>query len=650
MAGRFLTPCGGGSKYLKRCQGPSFPPIGQSAPTGIYLLPCDTCAWFAAIYICGSMQCYPPPPGSNYAPIQGKVTIRSSKPIGTVLTVNIDQSATAGCAWTYLKSDCVTFAQMMGTFNVTVGQETGGQWKQLGSIVVGGQPTLYVFINSFLATADSASPPYCFIPEYGLPVASELPAGHPVVSEFGGVVLNTTNPGPVKWRDVVALANGIAGTGYVTDDECRHQCFGTLPAPGYYNPAFTMALFDGFALFDGIFVAVDTIDWFSAHVSASSACFQPVQGNISDGISAGQYTRRSYQKAIPIPPTSVTIDSVGFTLPVSYQQMYSGLVVDGTHIWDDTQETDMDTIPSMQLADSASDETLFFSGTSRISFGHYNFTGVRFVVRAPSTRRLNVWPATNFSNSSSAFRNSAWKQQTADIAVAIGAPDSIDIVRINVNDNHYHLPPVKAGSPILGIGGAALRSRILDYAGRFRDFNVVPTATNSVTAALSSSGTNFYSTPSLGGTNPKSAVAGFADFSDLYILGVGRHYQITWTSGVLNVGAWNRNWLDEISIYPDLVFEATGAINAGVPVDIKVDLKDSLGGALVPSSADSLTLSGQGSFSGFGTVTPIAGVATFSGTFPSAGIFTIQVVTSGANYDGPGVSGLAPVTIVVMVT
>jgi hypothetical protein len=314
----------------------------------------------------------------------------------------------------------------------------------------------------------------------------------------------------------------------------------------------------------------------------------------------------------------------------------------------DTQETDQDTVPTAELDGAAGDEFITWNSISRTSFGHYKFNQLQFVCRAPTTRRINLWANRQFTGGAQAYRNAPWKAQSTAIAVTIGPADCVDVVATGGSPPHYGLAPVKAGSTILGPSSAALRARILDICGESADFNVVPTAINTVVAALGSSGTNFFTTPTLHGTTSRAAVAGLADFNDLYILGIGRHYKLTFTSAGLVVGL-NGNKFDEISIYPDLVFEALPTIHAGVACTIKVDLVDAFGAALVPSAADSLTLSGAGSFSGFGSVAPVAGVASFTGTFPAAGTYAIQVVTSGTNYDGPGVAGIAAVTINVTV-
>jgi hypothetical protein len=376
----------------------------------------------------------------------------------------------------------------------------------------------------------------------------------------------------------------------------------------------------------------------------------PGLGGSNDGVSSGRYTRRVYQKPIFSCPGTVATDTTGFNLPVTYEQFYTpGTTVDGTHVWDDTQETDQDTVPTAELDGAAGDEFILWNSISRTSFGHYTFNQLQFVCRAPTTRYINLWA--NRTGSRAGPRPTATlrgRRRATAIAVTIGPADCVDVVATGASPPHYGLAPVKAGSVILGPSSAALRARILDICGESADFNVVPTATNTVVAALGSSGTNFFTSPTLHGTTSRAAVAGLADFNDLYILGIGRHYKLTFTSTGLFVGL-NGNKFDEISIYPDLVFEALPTINAGVACTIKVDLVDAFGAALVPSTADALTLSGGGAFTGFGASTPVAGVASWTGNFPAAGTYTIQVVTSGTNYDGPGVAGIAAKTISVTV-
>lgn len=587
----FVTPCSAGSVFAKRVTGTPF----------MQLCSCGGC-WLAMVYVVATNSpCATEIPGSDH--LWTMYSIRSEQSSGSSLVLPL--------AIKYRQADCVTDAVTAETFTLTVGLDTAGSWIKLGT--VGTSPLLHVYIAAYIPETSPASPksPICSIPEYAPPLISAF-ASFPSDPHLGDC------PGPIRWRDVVPLAEADVGplpdvgngTGLYIG-----RGFGngiTTVNRGYCDPPLTLSPAVG-----------------------PSACVLNVYNQPTVKF-------RSFNRADFTDPASPLTTDTTFNLDVTFRNPITGLLVDGTHLFDDNQEDDIDTLPSADLATVVGlHEAMQWSSITRVSFGVYRFNNMHFHA-AKGVRRFRVWGDHQFGSIKAVTK---FQIESGDITLNAGAKAFVDVTHPS-----FSLLPFRFKvNEVLAFSGGPIYGRILDALGDTELYNVVDGVTDTVNAALIDDGGNAIAAPVLNGTVAQACVNGIATFADLAPYGLGRSYEIEMTSGALG-GSHNANWHSfPIEIVADLAFQALPTINAGVATSILVDIVDAFGSLVSPDTIDNLTLSGAGAFTGFGTVTPVAGTATFPGNFPAAGTYLIQVETSGVTYDGPGTASIPVRTISVTV-
>jgi hypothetical protein len=567
---------------------------------------CGEC-WLAVVAIVATeldaLPCFNPPHSLDPTQCFVKfITIRSSSPAGTTLsipfTIRYIADPATGCGdW-----------HTSRTLSLKVGVDTGGRWRYLRSLASeptepADQPTWRVYIASVLPTAPFAcvtNPNWCSVDKYAMPLKAGPDSADANPGPRGGFY--PQNPGPVKYRELMETL----WTEWVLD--CSTHLL--TPSSGSLG-----------AIAPGVY------DY--SNDTSIELVIDPSTDPVPD---VGPSSLRCFNVPVFSLPAGPIVADVPFNLDVTYTNPFTCHAVDGTHHVGDDQEEDIDTDPTANGSCPVQ-----WSSITRLGFGHYRFNNFQ-ILKKGLARTVTVWA--NFQHGTFAVVN-AIQVTSGAVAVVAGTPSYVDVIPPTLVDVFF------AGQ-VITVNGGTLTARILDGVGASLDYNVVDTATNTVALALSEPGTNYLALPSLGGTTSVAAVSGIALFPSVMVHGLGRNYSIDASSPGLGTSSFNGASVF-VSIATNLAFEALPTIHAGVPCSIKVDMVDYSGAALVPTSADALTLSGAGSFSGFGSVTPVAGVATFSGTFPAAGTYAIQVVTSGTNYDGPGVAGLAAVTINVTV-
>ena len=123
----------------------------------------------------------------------------------------------------------------------------------------------------------------------------------------------------------------------------------------------------------------------------------------------------------------------------------------------------------------------------------------------------------------------------------------------------------------------------------------------------------------LSGTNPKSAVAGVATFSNLALDRVGTNYTLTAASGGLT-GASSINFDITVGAPSKLAFTvqpSNTTVGVGIAPAMQVAVQDSQGNTVTSSTANITvaigTNPGSGTLSGTVTQSAVAGVATFAG-------------------------------------
>lgn len=582
-----------GTKFLERCG----------------CLPC----WQGALYCfalspCALHEAGDPTILTGVASI-ALVSIRSTSPNGTTLSVPI--------ALSYLEGDCSTTVSFSTTVDVLVGRDTKGKWVRLPDFTHSGVTYL-----CFLAGYKIHDPNYCDENEFATPFPPY--AGTGAWTDYD----NFVTPGPIKWREVVQLVQGIlpVWTGGMIGPS-QESIDTALGSPPYKRLVSLRAVRDD----------LGTV----THIDAATSA----EGELNVFNNNPSLKKRSYNRAVfttpagPFPGDGATT----FNLDIQFVNPFTGANIDGTHTGDDTSDKDIDTDPGIVLVDPAFDEEVFRSATiTRLGFGHYRLNNVGFFCQK-GVRRFAVFPNQEHTVHANVSRHHVL---SGNITIEAGAAEVIDVLPPGTSPNY---PTPVLAAEILNDHGGDIVARILDDAGDFEFWNVVDSATDTLTAVLSQPGTNYLGSPSLLGTTSQAAVLGLANFNDLAIHGLGRHYRITFTGTGLSESGNDHGGHIDLNVACDLSFQSLPTIHAGVPCSILVDIVDALGGALTPSSPDQLTLSGGGSFSGFGAATPSGNTATFTGTFPAAGTYSIQVVTSGTNYDGPGTTTYAARTISVTV-
>lgn len=577
-------------------------------------------------------------------PSQSWYTIRSSQEPGATLSLPWKfyyYSGTFG--------SCGSGSSTTGTLSLNVGTDTNGKWIALSPIVTGITGlTIYPYLNAFspdpvpLGTGDLSSfvyPNWCGPPEACIPVYWEngMTAGTTGACEYP----NLFTPGQVHLQDLIPILDTLFGTPHPAFSPAGCVPSGTTSGDYYYlgkpQPCATGA--------GSAFQVCDS-------PVTQALCLPSANSCVLNGIATANKLVNQHPRYVWTTPAGpLTTDST-FNLVVTAYNPFTGNAIDGTHSAptypNNSSEADVDIDPTMDVFPPLidPDETMQWSSITRVSYGVYQFNNVKFYATA-GTRQFEVWGNVQHGGSTPC---SPFKIPSNTIVLTAGNAGWVDLP-----------PPNPSFTPVqykinqtISISGNPVKARVLDRCGQFDVFNVVPTATNAISLILIDDGSNDWNSPTLNGTTTQSAVAGIASFSNLSATALGKNYHLSEQSPpAVGLGqSHNANWHSfPISIVCDLAFETLPTIHAGVATTIKVDIIDANAAVINPPTNDNLTLSGAGSFTGFGTVTPVAGTASFNGNFPAAGTFAIQVVTSGTHYDGPGTGSptINPVTISVTV-
>lgn len=369
----------------------------------------------------------------------------------------------------------------------------------------------------------------------------------------------------------------------------------------------------------------------------------------SNDLNAGDTFGRwaSYNRFAYTPPSGPLTTDQTFNLTVTAYNPYSGNAVDGTH-GDCDGQFEIDTVPGIDLVGgdpSSCGEAIAATATgpTRVSFGVYSWTGLRFFCQA-GTRQFEVWADHEIT---SLIPVTQVKVPSGGITINPGAPNCVDMPQGTLSDSISHAYYLRCNEPLHDVFGADLYWRILDAVGNTCLFNVC-TSDNSdaLTIALGDSSGNAFITGVLNGTLTRTASSGIATFPGLSIKGLGGKgqdatetdgYTVYFSSGGgLSTSSNANGYFIFINCTTGLAFETIPTITHGVAATIKVDLVDYNGSLINPDRfQDQLTLTG-GFTGGTQTVTPSGGVATFTITYTSAGSDTLSVSTSGVHYYGPG--------------
>jgi hypothetical protein len=545
------------------------------------------------------------------------------------------------------------------TVPLKTGLDTGGQWRRL-EVDFGGDAVPEGFeLRAYIA---AVYPPECEIPEAGEALECEPPPFAPYgqVPEYGiphpltdtdCVHLATdvwtktfATAGPIQWRGVIPLVDADTPIRWWDNPALRESgavvCGGCDPFDNSEDESP-----------EGIFLAHFAACRPGHFVNWAAFCLDPVFGiyevpplaqdqtdckqNLVDACGStvvGIGKKRAFNRAVfgDLPTPKTTDDT--WTLNILAYNPFTWNRVDGTHPHADEQEEDVDTEPRRELYIIAGENVGDNIAMSlvRNSFGDYTATfqmtckaGTRKFKIFYQRERLTNIPVTE------------WKVDTTEIVVTHGTAKRIAFKKIFANYPYKY----QIGE-VIQIDGEDVTGIILDLMGApsfNRKYNTVLNATNSVDLEFEDNGGNAISSPSLNGTYPKNAVAGVATFDDLAAVALGRNYTIRMVVSGLS-GSINTDWFHEFypQFYIGLEFSDPGTVVNGVPALITVTLKDADGNTVSPDTVDDLTLDClESGVTGLGDATPVLGVATWLVTFPSAGTYTLTVVTSGDTYDGP---------------
>lgn len=601
---------------------------------------CTSNLWFAAILaICGD--------SGGTGALVSVMSIRSTSPAGTVLSLNIQ--------------DPSAFTPTGVSFSVTVGTDTSFAWTSVGTFAPSGSHGTggHIFMAAFPAPGVAGTSAGGFqYPNFDDAVGWAIPQSARQTN-IGGPADATAGLG-IHWRDsagVVAAALGYSPGNWQTGNfgmpSSDNNC-----TPPYLDHAM-MVLDDG-----------------SIHYQPTYGCAgDPAQlcGRFDDRGIAGELLWTTFPWFSFTPPAGpITVDTTFVLTGCQAYDAMSGLISDGSHTTgDDTYRTydDLDVQPAIELVGAGVDESMDISSASRNSFGNYDLSG-RFYCLA-GTRKFNVFGMNLFGLVSVP---SKVNHQSPGISVGAGSASNgyVDLPPPDLAFDTFYWrigQPITIAARDAGNGDMVTNvvARILDRCGAADTFNRIPTATNSVTIGLNDAGGNAWTSPSLGGVSlTQAAVAGLADFTGLTATALGNNYSIALVtpsspfSGAFPRQSTNANWHEfPVGFTTGLKFAAgpTLTVAHGVTVNLVVGLVDYAGTAINPTVQDGLTLAAGGSgFTGAGTLTPSGGLATFTGTFPTPGTYTLSVSTSGVTYYGPGTTyGTPPfsdpaVTISVTVT
>jgi hypothetical protein len=553
---------------------------------------------------------------------------------------------------------------------LTVGENTNSAWQSHGTFTASNGVVFSVYKATYVPGTED---PAATISEWALirsPFPSNLAsypqglagdASNPCIKAPTCDVIwrpgSMVNPGPIKWRSGIAAADTY-GTKLVRP---AYKCIDAFGGD-FEVPAISTTLSNVRVPWCGgredvpnpFYSGPSPIDWGLTSVY----CHPPLQAEnvgsspctciLNTPALSPNARVRSFNEPIFSDPSSPRSVDDAFNINVTYRNPFTGLTVDGTHYYGDAQDCDYDTNPNIELADPKDEDSVIMDvggGVDRLGFGSYRYNNVRFKCKA-GFRRFEIWPAFvegSFSPVTQVRKASGYIEVTPGVAAYYGFEDPQ--VAIGYAEPNIY----KAGEVLYNPRGGPLRALIFDRVGQDLPYNIAPASSHAATFSLRDWGGNHYASPEITGTLVKVAVNGVIELTDLKVKGLGRNYSVQMNVAGLSPSGSDYYELLDIEIKCGLKYHVMGPVAAGQSISIKVDIVDADGNLLVPSTADNLTLSGGGSFTGYGSQTPVGGTATFSGSFPTAGTYLVKCKTSGTRYDGPGVNGEAEAQVMVTV-
>lgn len=593
---------------------------------------CQCGCWLALVYVVAYPNSGGVDGGGNFS---CACSIRSSAPNGVMFDLPIHH---------LIYSDNAGGPTFTTNFEIglEVGRDTNGVWESLGSKVENGI-TFHAWINAYKPrTGDNAyDRPMghrCDPPFYSPPLFATA-STDPAICRS-----ERSNPGPIKWRDLASLVNSALGPFTYDGGHCIDpgESEGPEDDINYFTPGWHNAIPEGGAgqemwqsfchsLDDGLIEGKWQGSFHALTDPSGGTCL------LVATYPPGFETHYVFPKAVfSFPTAPISVDD-SFDLNVTFVNPFTGSPIDGTHVFDDINEDDIDAVPKLGIEDLGPGDSMY-QGTSIVRNGYANYTIFGAKIRARKGQRVfNVFADHEFG---SFLFIPKYAIDSARFTLTCGVAAYIDLVPVSPQGSPtFGSVKYQIGALIDDTLGGPIVSRILDYLGQFLTYNVVDGATDSVIISLINGAGNAIASPMLNGTTTKAAVNGFVNYDDLTAYALGKHYSLRVTSSGSLGQSHSDNWYEhDVEFWIGLRFQTPPTINAGINFDIKVDLVDATGTIVTPSTVDSVTISGAGSFTGFGSTTPSGGTAAFNGNFPVAGTYTVQVVTSGTHYDGPPVT------------
>lgn len=596
-------------------------------------------------------------------------TIRSSSPAGTVLSISFDININA--------SECGDSSGTKTlTFSLTVGSDSGGTWSRGPSFAAFGA-TIQTWIVTRQIPAGTISatpappvivdhPPFCEWSDEWCDFFKWGTIGAPYIPSCGTSIMPWDWGDPALFSDAASWANALCGlSGPCANYYGTSTIVGNTDFEGAVNYVGTRLLPSS-----GNFYKIDdpplTVEQPTFNVLNASFIPSGGVGEQFPDVPSGPNVAKipSFNRCAFTPPAGpLTTDDL-FDLESDNYNPYNATAVDGTH-GDCGGQAEADTMPYIALdgGDACGEGVYVGSGLgspagnpTRLSYGKYKWTNLRLNCQA-GPRSFSCAPfhlQPGGSTLAGSYVTSV-PVSSGSIMVNPGAPANLDMPQ----GFHFNQDP---GCPLLWfrinqplvISGADVIARILDQVGETCPFNVCTgDSTDTILLTLFDNTTGAWSGPVLNGTVLRTVAAGIADFPGLSVTGLGPgsatsntcvyNYGIcasSPTSPGLGTSSYNGGCLG-IGLTAGLAFHGGNTLSVahGVPVTIEVDLVDYGGATISPATPDPITLadgSPASGFTGLGSVTPTAGVALFSGTFPTPGTYVLSASTAGTNYYGPG--------------
>ena len=624
-----LQQCSTGSHFLQPC-----------SPGSHFLQPCPA-RWVACVLVISSGPCGA---ASAEASVVGaRITVRSASPTGTTLTIPFSVTyyygAQTGTGCTAPENWCDTVTPLQGTLSQSISLVVGtgsGSWAAGPTWSQDSRKFRSYWAGANLLPGTISAEPAPPVISGNPPLLEWTPEWCVNLDSFGGAggFVHSCSSGlfPIWWEDpslMSMVASDLNGDPLLT---CivRNGGLNYDPTPG--SNMYQQTIFECQSVYK---------------VSDPPLVIQPSGSNsLNAGTSAfGGTIKASYNRAAYTMPAGPKTTDDTFDLTVTFYNPYTANAVDGTH-GDCDAQWEVDTEPGIDLVGgdpTSCGEAIQYSSITRTSYGVYVIHGVQFFCQAGS-RQLEVWPDHEHT---SFARVTSVKVPSGAITITAGLPYTCDMPQgypTNQTDHAYYY---RCNQPIQ-ILGADVYARLLDQVGFQCLFNVCVSRTDNQTIGSFQNSGNAFSTSTLHGTLTQPSVSGVATFPGIYLTGLGGKGQdATWSHGyglfVHPPTSYTRNPNGDnvnIGLTCGLAFEDAPSLTIahGTTYAIKVDLVDYNGALINPNLVqDALTLTDGGSgFTGAGTATPSGGVASFTGSFPTAGNYTLSVSTSGVTYYGPG--------------